>query len=262
MCLILVGWRVHTGFPLVIAANRDEFHARASAPAHWWTDHPQLLAGRDLVAGGTWLAVSRAGQMAALTNFRDPTRTKFNTPSRGELVVRMAESSAPIGERLNWLSEQSSRFADFNIMVSDGVELGIFESASKSCRLLEPGVYGLSNHLLDTPWPKVLQAKSNLAAALGNSPTDDALLHLLRDDQTAPEDQLPRTGVSRDWERLLSSAFVRAAAYGTRCSTVIRFDADQGISFREWTWNDAGLPAGEAHYRFATNTAAIAIGQT
>ncbi len=251
MCLILVGWRVHAEFPLVLAANRDEFHSRPSAPAHWWPDHPRLLAGRDQVAGGSWLAVTRDGRMAALTNFRDPSRGKSNAPSRGELVVRLAESSDPIERRLQWLREHSARFAPFNMLISDGAQLAIFESVSDSYRFLSPGIYGLSNHLLDTPWPKVRQAKSRLTEALRASPGEEALLHLLRDEQIAQDDQLPRTGVSVEWERLLSSAFIRDADYGTRCSTVIRMRSDACVSFREWTWDAKGSIAGEARHEFS-----------
>jgi uncharacterized protein with NRDE domain len=250
MCLILLAWRVHPDYPMVVAANRDEFHRRPTAAAQWWAEQPQILAGRDLQARGTWLGITRAGQIAALTNFRDPRQVKLDAPSRGGLVVRTLESSAPIAERLARLRQVSSDYAGFNLICSDGRELGVYESVPAAGRLLAPGIYGLSNHLLDTPWPKVQRAKSRLASALGSLPDEAALLELLRDDRPADDTELPRTGVSLEWERLLSSAFIRGTDYGTRSSTVIRVGADASAHFREWTWQPDGSLAGEVSYRF------------
>jgi uncharacterized protein with NRDE domain len=250
MCLILAAWHVHPDFPLVIAANRDEFHARRAAPAQWWADRPQILAGRDLEANGTWLGVTRSGQIAALTNFRDPGQNNPGAPSRGGLVVGALESIAPITERLARLGETSREYNGFSMMCADGRQLGIFESVPGSGRTLEPGIYGLSNHLLDTPWPKVQRAKSHLATALGTLPDDGALLDLLRDDRTAPDPELPRTGVSIGWERLLSSAFIRGIEYGTRCSTVILVGLNGSVEFHEWTWQASGDLSGEVRHQF------------
>lgn len=252
MCLILIAWRVHERYPIVMAANRDEFHRRPTAPAQWWPERPQLLAGRDLQAGGTWLGITRDGQIAALTNFRDPRQVKPEAPSRGTLVLDTLESRAPIADRLAWLGTVGSRYAGFNLLCTDGQQLGVFESVSHCARLLEPGIYGLSNHLLDTPWPKVQRAKSALAAALNALPDESALLALLRDDRGVEDGQLPRTGVSLEWERLLSTAFIRAPDYGTRSSTLIRTDADGTAQFREWTWRADGSLAGEVSEHFAT----------
>lgn len=250
MCLILVAWRVHPDYPLVLAANRDEFRRRPTAAAHWWADRPQVLAGRDLEAGGTWLGITRAGQIAALTNYRDPTRVKANAPSRGGLVVQMLEADVSIEERLAQLRGVSARYAEFSLLCSDGVQLGVYESVPGAGRLLGPGIYGLSNDLLDTPWPKVQRAKSQLAAALSALPDQAPLLELLRDDRTAADEHLPRTGVSLEWERLLSSAFIRGADYGTLSSTVLCVDAHGGVEFNEWTWAADGACAGTAGYHF------------
>jgi uncharacterized protein with NRDE domain len=250
MCLILLAWRVHPDFPMVVAANRDEFHRRPTAAAQWWADRPRLLAGRDLQARGTWLGITGTGHIAALTNFRDPHQVKLNAPSRGGLVVRALESSASIAAHLAQLQQVSSEYAGFNLICSDGRELGVYESVPAAGRLLAPGIYGLSNHLLDTPWPKVQRAKSRLASALALLPDEDALLELLRDDRPAEDTELPRTGVSLEWERLLSSAFIRGADYGTRSSTVIRVGTDARAHLREWTWQPDGSLAGEVSYRF------------
>jgi uncharacterized protein with NRDE domain len=250
VCLILVAWQVHARYPIVVAANRDEFHRRPTAAAHWWTDRPQLLAGRDLQAHGTWLGITRQGQIAALTNYRAPDQIRHDAPSRGGLVVDMLESQAPIRQRLGQLSELSPGYAGFNLLCTDGRQLGVFESTSASGRVLEPGIYGLSNHLLDTPWPKVQRAKSKLAGALNAMPDDEALLDLLRDERVAPDHELPRTGVSLEWERLLSSAFIRGTDYGTRSSTIIRMDIAGSVDFNEWTWQTDGSPGGQVSYQF------------
>ena len=141
MCLILMAWRVHADYPIVMAANRDEFHQRPTAPAQWWADRPQLLAGRDLEARGTWLGMTQSGQIAALTNFRDPRQVKLNAPSRGGLVVRMLESSASITERVARLREVSPQYSGFSLLCTDGRQLGVFESVSAAGRLLEPGIH-------------------------------------------------------------------------------------------------------------------------
>jgi len=250
MCLILMAWQVHPDYPMVIAANRDEFHQRPTASATWWADRPDLLAGRDLQAHGTWLGMTRSGRIAALTNFRDPSQIKSHAPSRGELVVEMLETHSDMRARLERLRSTSARYAGFNLLCTDGRELGVFESVPASGRLLGPGIYGLSNHLLDTPWPKVERAKSTLAAALRNPPEDATLLELLRDDRKPADEDLPRTGISLEWERLLSSAFIIDGVYGTRSSTVIRVGVDGHAAFREWTWRADGTLEGQVSFEF------------
>ena len=250
MCLVLVVWRVHPRYPCLVAANRDEFHARPTARAEWWPDRPQILAGRDLEAGGTWLGVTRTGRFAALTNFRDPEQRRATAPSRGALVTSMLESGASVAEGLRHLHAVGGEYNGFNLIFSDGERLGIYESVGGSGRELGPGIYGLSNHLLDTPWPKVQNAKARLEAALRDLTDTAPLLELLRDDQPAPDAELPRTGVSLEWERLLSSAFVRAQHYGTRCSTIIRIDARGRAYFDEWSWDWVGSDIGRTSLQF------------
>jgi uncharacterized protein with NRDE domain len=233
MCLILVAWRVHADYPLVLAANRDEFHARAAAPATWWQD-PQILAGRDLSAGGTWLGVTRDGRFAAT------------------LAAMM-----PVQLSLQQLHRTAGTYNAFNLIFSDGERLAVFESVPGDGRMLGPGVYGLSNHLLDTPWPKLLTAKSALGAALTRLPDEQPLLELLRDERQADDALLPRTGVSLAWERLLSSAFIRAPEYGTRCSSILLIDRHGHVRFSEWSWDESGALSGQVEYRFET---AAAIG--
>ena len=244
MCLILVAWQAHPDYPLVVAANRDEFFARPAAPAAWWPDAPHVFAGRDLEAGGTWLGLTRTGCFAGLTNFRDPGRNRAGTPSRGALVADFLGGGESTAEALARLLHEGPRYNAFNLFVSDGNTLGIYESESGNSRLLEPGVHALSNHLLDTPWPKVRAGKARLFRALQALPDDTPLIELLRDDRPAPDAELPRTGVSLAWERMLSSAFIRAPGYGTRCSTVIRRDRHGQTHVQETTWNEVGRETG------------------
>ncbi|MDB6083560.1 MAG: hypothetical protein JWN43_1441, partial [Gammaproteobacteria bacterium] len=154
MCLILVVWRAHPTFSCIVAANRDEFHARPTEPAHWWAGS-QILAGRDLLAGGTWLGITRTGRFAALTNYRAPDQRRPDAPSRGTLVKGILESGASVSEELAHLRRVGAQYNGFNVLFSDGERLGMYESISGEGRELSPGIYGLSNHLLDTPWPKV-----------------------------------------------------------------------------------------------------------
>jgi uncharacterized protein with NRDE domain len=250
MCLILVAWHTHPAYPCVVAANRDEFHARPTARAEWWKDHPRILAGRDLEAGGTWLGLTRTGRFAALTNYRDPEQRRPDAPSRGALVSSVLESGASVAQSLDYLRDVGARYNGFNLIFSDGERLGIYESVPGAGRELGPGIYGLSNHLLDSPWPKVQNAKSRLQRALSDLNDAAPLLELLRDDRLAPDEHLPQTGVSLEWERLLSSAFVRAPEYGTRCSTIIRIGAQGRAYFDEWSWNSVGEEMGRASLQF------------
>ena len=249
MCLILIAWQGHAKHRCVIAANRDELHSRPTAAAQWWPSQPPILAGRDLSAGGTWLGMTRSGRFAALTNYRGAPR-RDDAPSRGTLVTSILMSADSVARTLEYLRGVGADYSGFNVLFSDGDRLAVYESMRGDGRELGPGIYGLSNDLLDTPWPKVQTAKSRLSQALSNMETTDAVLALLRDDAVAPDDQLPRTGVSLQWERLLSSAFVRAPDYGTRCSTVVRIDERRHACFDEWTWDAAGTQTGTVNLQF------------
>ena len=250
MCLVLVVWRAHPLYSCLVAANRDEFNARPTARAEWWPDHPHVLAGRDLEAGGTWLGVTRAGRFAALTNYRDPEQRRSAVRSRGALVADMLESGTSVAEGLTHLRAVGGDYNGFNLIFSDGERLGIYESARGAGSELRPGIYGLSNHVLDTPWPKVQNAKTRLEAALLGLTDTAPLLDLLRDDRPASDAQLPRTGVTLEWERMLSSAFVRAPDYGTRCSTIIRIERQGRAYFDEWSWDSVGSDIGRTSLQF------------
>lgn len=251
MCLILVAWRVHPDYPLVVAANRDEFFARPTASAAFWKESPQVLAGRDLEAGGSWMGVTRGGRFAALTNFRDPAQTRDGAPSRGGLVADFLVGDETPQTYLERIAAHGSLCNGFNLLVGDGETLWWASNMGGAARPLEAGVYGVSNHLLDTPWPKVGAGKTALAQALDGQPDDEALFALLRDDGVHPDDALPQTGVPLDWERLLSSAFVRSPGYGTRSSTVVCIGKDGWITFDEQTWLPGPQRGERLRYRLA-----------
>ena len=251
MCLILLAWRAHPDYPLVVAANRDEFFARRTAAADFWKDAPQILAGRDLEAGGTWLGITRQGRFAALTNFRDPACNRQGVPSRGELVSRYLGGSEPPQAFLQALAPVAANYNGFNLMFGDRDSLWYFSNCGEGAGQLAPGIYGLSNHLLDTPWPKVARGKSALNAALHALPDDKPLFDLLRDDRIAPDDALPRTGVSLEWERLLSAAFISTSGYGTRSATVLLMNASGNVHFVEQGFLPQALPGERREFVFA-----------
>lgn len=245
MCLILIAWQAHPNYPLAVAANRDEFFARPTAAADYWDDAPHVLAGRDLEAGGTWLGVTRSGRFAALTNYRDPSRNRTGTPSRGHLVSRFLTGALSASTYLAELEATADRYNGFNLVFGDPRELWCFSNCGEGARRLEPGIYGLSNHLLDTPWPKVVRGKSALGTALRALPEVAPMFDLLGDDRIAADEALPRTGVSLEWERLLSAAFIRMPGYGTRSSTVLLMGRRSRLRFLEQTY----LPDGKAGER-------------
>ncbi len=253
MCLILLAWRAHADYPLVVAANRDEFFARRTAAADFWDDAPQVLAGRDLEAGGTWLGVTRTGRFAALTNYRDPAHNMAGAPSRGQLVSGFLTGMQSPEDYLRELESNAARYNGFNLVFGDPDGLWCFSNCGEGERRLAPGVYGLSNHLLDTPWPKVARGKSALNSALQALPDNRPLFDLLRDDSIAPDDELPRTGISLEWERLLSAAFISTAGYGTRSASVLLMNSAGKVRFVEQSYLPKALPGERREFAFAVS---------
>ncbi len=250
MCLIAFAYRVHTAFPLVVAANRDEFYARPTAPASFWDDQPTILAGRDLECMGTWLGVTRGGRFAAVTNYRDPHDVRTSAESRGTLVSRFLAGDLPAARFLDQVVPNAGAYRGFNMLASDGENLFCYSNRSGEPRALEPGIYGLSNHLLDTPWPKVRLARERLGAALAPAPATESLFALLADTSIAPENELPQTGVGREREKMLSAARIVSHAYGTRSSTVILQGADGDMRFAERTYGAEGAELDTVRYEF------------
>jgi uncharacterized protein with NRDE domain len=235
LCLIAVAWRARADLPLVVAANRDEWRDRAAEPAHWWPDHPELYAGRDLQAGGTWMGVTRAGRFAAVTNFRDPADRRSTARSRGELVTGFLLGRATPEAFLAALAARAGEYNGFNLIVGDGRGLWYFGSREGEARAIEPGVHGLSNHLLDEPWPKVVRGRMAMQEAIAAADPAPRLFAALADGQGAPDDALPDTGVGIAWERRLASPLITGADYGTRASTVVTVSSTGAVAFEERT---------------------------
>lgn len=235
MCLIVVAWRCRADLPFVVAANRDEWRERPAEPARWWDDPPGLLAGRDLRAGGTWMGVTRSARFAAVTNFRDPAERRSTARSRGTLVTEFLAGSSGPREFLAGLSSRAHECNGFNLIVGDGRELWYFGSREGLARPIEPGVHGLSNHVLDEPWPKVIAGRAEMHRALRDADPGPRLFAMLSDRAAVRDEDLPDTGVGIEWERRLSSALIVGADYGTRCSTVLAMDGGGLRRFEERT---------------------------
>jgi len=249
MCLIIFAHRVSAAYPLVIAANRDEFHARPTSPAHRWQDHPGLLAGRDLQAGGTWMGIHRNGRFAAITNFRDPARTLAAPRSRGELTTRFLLGSASAETFVTGLGTAASDYAGFSLLLGEGDQLWYFCNSGNgplaSPRLLSPGVYGLSNALLDTPWPKVERGKRALSRVLASEVIDhDRLATAVGNRQLASQEQLDLQGLTGEMDQMLSAQFIANPVYGTRATTTCWRDNTATYHWREQTIDGNGEVTG------------------
>lgn len=223
MCLLAMAYCVHSNYPLIVAANRDEFFQRPSAAADFWSDHSDVLAGRDLQQGGTWMGVTRTGRFAALTNVRDPRAMRPTARSRGLIVAQFLLGNDAANRYLEELRPHADDYNGFNLLAGDADSLYFFNSRAERAEPLRPGIYGLSNHTLDTPWPKVTRAKASLEKALNHDEQEleAALFELLADRAHPDDDALPDTGVGLEKERWLSPVFIAAENYGTRCSTVL-----------------------------------------
>jgi uncharacterized protein with NRDE domain len=231
MCLIFVAINYHPVYKLVVAANRDEFYNRKTAAANYWADHPNVLGGRDLQAGGTWMAMTKTGKISMLTNYRDPKNIRTDAPSRGFLVSDYLIHDVNAESYMKDL--QPAKYNGFNMIMGDINNLWYLSNYKDGITKLDNGLYGLSNHLLDSPWPKVVRGKQKLAPILGKSDlTTTELMEFLYDTEVATKD-LPNTGVSPELEKALSSMFIKTPNYGSRCSTVVLVDKDNHVKFSE-----------------------------
>ena len=244
MCIIAFHWQPDGPVPLVLAANRDEFYERPTAPLDWW-EGGRILAGRDLRAGGTWLGVSVDGRLAAITNHRDPAQSKPDRASRGLLPVAFLNGNQSVRAFVAELRTQSDHYNPFNLLLFDGAELLGYESRHAAVVPFSAGIHAVSNGDFDEPWPKVEGLKLGLEAGLED---DEALLTRLREAAPFADDRLPQTGVSLEWERALSPAFVRTPTYGTRASTLLRMGRGT-VSILEQRYTEAG-PEGRSGFRF------------
>ncbi len=249
MCLILFAYRQHPDYPLVVIANRDEYYARPTRAAHWW-DKQSVFAGRDLEAGGTWLGVNRGGGFAAVTNVREPGGMKPGKLSRGELPADYLAGSLSALDYLGQLQSHDREYAGFNLLLGNVDGLWFYSNRDHGIRRVEAGVYGVSNGTFDEPWPKLRSGRDELAALLERDFDNGDLLEILTDHQVAQDHELPDTGVGLDFERLLSSRFIRSPGYGTRACSVLTFDAQRRISFTEQNFTDAEHAGERIHETF------------
>ena len=237
MCLILFAYEMHHDHRLILGANRDEFYERPTAPLDWWEDYPNVLAGRDLRAGGTWMGISKTGKFAGITNFRDPAGVKNYAPSRGPLVSNFLCGDESPQRYLEKIHLSSEKYNGFNLILGDDDGLFYYSNYQNEIHQLTPGIYGLSNGFINSPWPKVITGKAHLTKLIQQKTVDDEpIFKLLDNRQQPPEDQLPDTGVGMEWERILSPLFIQSDIYGTRSSSVIRIKKKGEIHFSERTF--------------------------
>ena len=254
MCLIFVAINQHPDYPLIIAGNRDEFYRRPTATLSFWPEEPDILAGRDMEAGGTWLGVTRSGRVAAVTNYRDPSRVNDNAPSRGLLVRDFLAGDSNPQAFFAANADRMSRCNGFNMIFGDLSSLYYYSNRGDTPPVRIPaGLHAVSNHLLNTAWPKVEKGRAGVSALLAETgPLDvEALFTLLQDTEKAPDKLLPDTGVGRSWERLLSSVFIISDVYGTRSTSLITVDNTYRVTFMERTYTP------DASGRFSVSTESV-----
>lgn len=253
MCLILLSCQSHARYPVFFAANRDEYYERPSAPVGFWDDAPDILAGRDLKNGGTWMGISRHGRIAALTNYRDPASVREDTPSRGWLVKDYLCGTQTPAAYLEGVAARAEQYNGFNLIIGDMTQLFYFSNRGAGTILeLSPGLYGLSNHLIDTPWPKVEKGKRALGALLAREehPDPEKVFNILSDQSKPSDSCLPDTGVGLEMERLLASIFISSPVYGTRSSLILMIDRKGHVRLMERSYNAHPDPWMTATFEF------------
>jgi uncharacterized protein with NRDE domain len=252
MCLLVLAWQVHPHYRLVVAANRDEFHERPTAAMAKWPSPDDIIAGRDLRARGTWLAMDRARRFGIVTNFRDLQPPAPNAPSRGNLIPDYLRNQAGASAHLEELQPNAGRYSGFNLLLTDSTSVWYASNrANHFATPLPPGIYGLSNEFLDTPWPKLQRVRRRFDALLmqGGEVSEEELFAILADPtQAGINDELPKTGLSPEWEQLLSSPFIRNEDYGTRSSTVVLLKPSGAVSLTERRFDSAGSVTAETQF--------------
>ena len=243
MCLIVFAWQLVPGAPLIAAANRDEYYARPASAASAWPEHPQVFAGRDLQGGGSWMGITQDGpngpRFAAITNIRGPQERRIDAPSRGALVANYLAGKLDAPDYIASIAAGSAAYNGFNLVLGDCDKLIWYsnrgDSDERNGKQLEPGIYGISNGLLDAPWPKVVRTKAQFASLLCQGAPEDAYFEMLADTTRAPDLRLPDTGIAIDLERVLSAVCIETPGYGTRTSTVVKLYADAPAELHERT---------------------------
>lgn len=234
MCLILFNYKTHSSYKLILAANRDEFYARATLPLQWWEKRPDVLAGIDQEKHGTWMGITKHGRFAGVTNYRKMPITESFDSSRGSLVVDFLADQMSNEEYLQTLNDTASNYDGYNLIFGDFDKFSYFSNRGDQSSELEPGIYGLSNHLLNTNWPKVEAGKNRLEAiSRQNKITPDSLFDMMKNTDLGVDSDLPDTGIGLELERMLSAAFIKSPEYGTRCTTVLLVDWENNVTFEE-----------------------------
>ena len=249
MCILFIALNKHSKYPLIVCANRDEFHHRPTEQAHLWPPENEILAGKDLEAGGTWLGINKRGGFAALTNLRDPLRQQSEMRSRGELVLKALGSQGPI--TTSWLRDHSSHYNPFNLIFGDVSELYCFNSRANSLTQLDSGFHSISNGALDDIWPKMARGTLALQESIssGEEPDIDALLTIMKDETRAQDSELPETGIGLEWERLLSSIYIKHEEYGTRSTSILLQDNSGNTRFIEVRYDGKGRNLGRQQFK-------------
>ncbi|TQS76538.1 NRDE family protein [Ornithinibacillus gellani] len=243
MCLINFQIGSHPEYKLIVAANRDEYYKRPTAPAHFWKDAPSLLAGRDLVQLGTWLGITKEGRFAALTNYRQPNKQQTHTKSRGAIVADYLQSKQDPVTYLQALQQHKTLYSGFNVIVGNADKLWYLNNLENNIEPISSGIHALSNHFLDTPWPKVKYGKKILSELKKESAKllPERLFHLLENTEIANQQDLPDTGVGLELEKQLSPLFIQTPHYGTRSATVLLINHNHHVQFYERTYEQGKL---------------------
>ncbi|MTI87180.1 MAG: NRDE family protein [Balneolaceae bacterium] len=253
MCLIVFSHNHHPVYKLILAANRDEFYKRPSRAAQFWKNehHPEILAGQDLKGKGTWLGIHKDGRWGALTNYRSPLARKKNPPTRGKLVIDYLKEEQSARQYLDQVHPQSNRFNGFNLLLGDQQGLFHYSNHEQQIHSVAPGIHGISNASLNTPWPKLKTARHKLRDITHSDQFEkEELFTLLQNKEKAPMDQLPDTGITPELERAVSSIFIKTKSYGTRCSTLVLMDYEGNIDFTERRYKAGSTDLKEEnHYR-------------
>ena len=251
MCLIVFAYKAHPDYRLILAANRDEFYERPASVADWWANHPGILAGRDLKANGTWMGVDKKGRFAAVTNYRDLSSIRDNARSRGDLPVDFLTANHLSAAYGGFVLKKADQYNGFNLLTMDE-EMVHLSNYENKVNLLTGGIYGLSNALLNTSWPKVDHAKRALEEEIKGNFSLESLVAMMQDDQVAPDNQLPATGLSLEMERAVSAMCIRTPDYGTCCSTAITIDHDGNVAFLEKSYPVGNRKDISVSYAFKT----------
>jgi len=251
MCLVVLAWQQHSEFPLIIAGNRDEFHGRPTERARWWSDAPDIVGGRDLQAGGTWLALHRNGRFATVTNFRDAELPSARHSSRGHLVTEFLNSTEAPADYLDTID--GAKYAGFNLLVGDGTRLACLSNRGDGVRTLAPGIYGLSNALLDSPWHKVIHSKAAMEQLIRHDKVNetDELFRMLDNREKASVDEIDSKHLPFETAHAISAPFIVLPDYGTRSSSVALLDAAGCWRFRERRFDAQGNATGDSNFKIA-----------